>query len=268
MENERVVRWEVDAARAEVTAFDLWDHGATAVEIRDAGAVTTLVASFPTTAAAESVARQLGAVIEAVDPAWSDAWKAHAAPVDVAGSLVVAPAWRPVPVGDGRLVLEIDPGRCFGSGSHPSTRLVLGLLVAQSLAGHLLDVGTGSGILAVAAARLGAATVTAVDVEPEAVEVARRNAARNGVEARVHPSLRPVEEAGGPFDGALVNVTAGVHAVLGAAVVRAVRPGGRLYLAGLLPGQWEHVAGAYAGCRLLERPVLDGWVGAVLERGG
>jgi ribosomal protein L11 methyltransferase len=263
-----VVRWELPEERAELAALELWDHGATALEERagPAGRVV-LVASYPTPEAAVSVAARVGAGTEEVRRDWEDAWKAYAEPVAVGPSLLVAPAWRPVPVTDGRLVVEIDSGPCFGSGSHPSTRLIIELLAADPpLGATVLDVGTGSGILAVVAARLGAKSVTAVDVDPEAVAVTRANAARNGVAGLVHASATPVDDVDGPFDVALLNVTAGVHTELAASVVPAVRPGGRLYLAGLLPGQWEHVAGAYAGCKVTDLPGLDGWVGAVLER--
>jgi len=172
-------------------------------------------------------------------------------------------------VADGRLVIEIDSGPCFGSGSHASTRLVLGLLAEHPPAGlAVLDVGTGSGILAVAAARLGAARVVAVDLDPHSTGVTTANAARNGVADRIEVSTTAVSDLDMVVDVALVNVTAGVHAEVAGAVTALVRPGGRLLLAGLLPGQWRHVAGAYAGCELIERTELDGWAGAVLRRHG
>lgn len=262
-----VLRWITDAAGEELAAVELWDRGATAVAVEPAPGGVALVASFPTAAATREVAAAVGAAVEEVPGDWREAWKAWAEPIEV-GDLVVAPAWRPVPVADGRLVVEIDPGPCFGSGSHASTRLLLGLLAEEPPVGcAVLDAGTGSGILAVAAALLGAGRVRAVDIDPAAVTAARRNAERNGVGGRVEASTTRIEELAADHDLALVNLTAGVHAELGAAVAAAVRPGGRLWLAGLLPGQWGHVAGAYRGCRLLAQPELDGWVGAVLERG-
>jgi ribosomal protein L11 methyltransferase len=262
-----VVRWPVAASDAELAALELWDRGATAVEERAAGRLVVLVASYPTSQGARMVAAQLELDTEVVAPGWRDAWKAHAAPVAVGDAIVVVPAWRPVPVVDGRLVLEIDPGPCFGSGSHASTRLILQLLADDPPAGlSVLDVGTGSGILAVAAARLGATRVTAVDLDPEAVIVTAANAAHNGVTDRISVSTTPVADVEGRSDLAMVNVTAGVHAELASDVVDRVRPGGRLLLAGLLPGQWQHVAGAYAGCDVIDLPELDGWLGAVLRR--
>jgi ribosomal protein L11 methyltransferase len=265
----------VDRARlAELAALALWDQGATAVsEHQEADGTTVLSAGYPTAEASRRVLTALAPEWEATvrevdDRQWQDAWKAHAQPVAVGERLVVAPAWREVEVGEGRLVLSIDPGACFGSGTHPSTRLLLARLAGDDRVrgATVLDVGTGSGILAVAAARLGASAVTAVDIDPDSVVVASANAARNHVAEVVEVSTDPLVEVPGSFALVLVNVTAGVHAQLGPDVVRHLAPGGQAWLAGLLPGQWQHVTGAYAGAELVEVVELDGWEGAVLAR--
>ena len=230
-----VVELTVTSGEAELVADRLWSAGATAVGFRDGfrDGTTTLSASFPTDAAAYQVGAELGAEVVEVDPSWRDAWKEFAEPLSV-GRLVVAPAWREVPVTDG-LVLTIDPGGCFGSGSHASTRMLLAELDARPPTGlDVLDFGCGSGILSVAAARLGARSVTAVDIDPEALEVTEANASANGVSVCTSSRLT------GRYDVALVNVTAAVHASVGPAVVSAVD--GAVLLAGLLPGQWRHVA--------------------------
>jgi ribosomal protein L11 methyltransferase len=243
------------------------------------GVVVTLVASFPTPAAARVVAAEVGGrAVEVTDVSWRDRWKDFAGPVEIGQGLVVAPAWREVEVrgaevgaGGSRLVVRIDPGPCFGSGTHPSTRLVLAeLLAAPPVGAAVFDVGCGSGILSVTAAMLGATSVTAVDVDPDAVTATTANAAANGVSDRVVASTTTAAEvvAGGAtrFDLVLVNVTAGVHAVIGPDAAGAARPGATLVLAGLLPGQWRHVAGAYPGTSMVRRPDLDGWEGVVLVR--
>lgn len=261
-----VLELSVPAAAAEVAADRLWTAGATAVGWAEEGGEVALTASFPTPAAVAVVAGEVGGTVRAVDPSWRDAWRRWAEPVEV-GALVVAPAWRDVAVGAGRLAVRIDPGWSFGSGSHPSTRLILAELDREppsELA--VLDVGCGSGILSVTAALLGAASVVAVDVEEEAVRVTRSNAEANGVGEKVVASTAPVAEVEGRFDLGLVNVTAGVHAEVGPGVAPLVRPGGRLLLAGLLPGQWRHVARAYPGTSVVRRPELDGWEGVVLAR--
>lgn len=263
-----------DPVAVELAADRMWQSGATAVEIREEGRVTVLVASYPTPEATRTVAAELagdGSVrLVALDPSWRDAWREHAEPVAVGARLLVAPAWRDVPVGDGRLVLRIDPGDCFGSGSHPSTRWILAALERRPPAAGaaVLDVGCGSGILAVAAAALAGCEVTAVDIDPEAVRATLANAEANGQASRVRASTTGVEDlpAGTFHHVALVNVTAAVHADLGPHVTRRVAPGGRLLVAGLLPGQWRHVAGAYRGCEVAERSLLDGWEGMELRR--
>lgn len=271
MQPDLIVQLSVPAAEAELAADQMWQAGATAVGLDEAGPSTTITASFPTPAAAREVAAELagrGAALVEVDPAWRDTWREFAQPVEVGTGLVVAPAWRDVPVGAGRLVLRIDPGHCFGSGSHPSTRLILAALDREPPAGaSVLDAGCGSGILSVAAARLGAASVTAVDIDPAAVQVTADNASANGVADRVTPSTTPVADLTGGFDLALVNVTAAVQATLGPDVTRLVRPGGRILLAGLLPGQWRHVAGAYDGATVTQLTELDGWEGVELIAG-
>lgn len=255
---------------AELAADRLWQAGATAVEVRDGAATTTLVASYPTEAATRQVAGELGARVVELDPTWRDAWREHAEAVEVGSRLTVAPAWRDVPLGAGRLVLRIDPGDCFGSGSHASTRWILAALDERPPAPGqaVLDAGCGSGILAVAAAALApGVVVTAVDIDPAAVAATEANAAANDVAGRIRASTCPVADlippAGG-FELALVNVTAAVHAELGPAVTERVRPGGRILLAGLLPGQWRHVAGAYPGTTVAARGELDGWEGLEL----
>jgi ribosomal protein L11 methyltransferase len=267
------VRVGPDPAEAEAAADRLWAEGATAVEIRSDPEGVTLLAGYPTPDAARVVAARLGPDLRATaepvpDSSWQDAWRDWFEPVEVGHRLVVTPAWRPVAVGSGRLRLDIDPAGCFGSGSHPSTRMILAWLDRHPPAGAVVtDVGTGSGILAVAAARLGAAHVTAVDLDPAAVEVTRANAERNGVSGLVAASTIPVEELEPESaDLVLVNVTAGTHAAVGPAAGRLVRPRGVLVVAGLLPGQWQHVSDAYASLSQVAELDLDGWAGAVLRR--
>jgi ribosomal protein L11 methyltransferase len=269
-----LVRVVVDDGDAVLTADRLWMSGATAVEQRDSDpspGCVTLLAGFPTHEGARRVAdglRELGADLLEVDNSWVDVWKQYASPVAV-DRLVVAPAWQPYPVelADGRLVLSIDSGAVFGSGTHPSTRLLLGQLVHRLTPdSRVFDVGTGSGILAIAAARLGAERVTAVDVDPDAVATAKRNAAANGVGDRIEVSTDPAESIDGPFNVVMANLTAAVLASLAATLVAAVGPDGLVLLSGMLPGQWDHIADRFASLELLEVPGLDGWAGAVLHR--
>lgn len=267
--DDLVVEVTCPPEETELAADRLWLAGATAVGIDDGSgtAGVRLTASYPTSEAARVVAGEIpGATLVAVDPSWRDEWRKFAEPVTV-GDLIVAPAWRDVAVGGTALILRIDPGDTFGSGSHPSTRLILGELDRRPPAGlRVLDYGCGSGILSVAAARLGAAAVYGVDIEPEALVVTADNAAANGVAGRVEVGPPGSAQEQPAFDLALVNVTAGVHAEVGPAVIAALRPGATILLAGLLPGQWRHVAGAYGGAEVDEVLELDGWEGVRLAR--
>lgn len=257
----------------ELAASHLWAEGATALEVREDPEGATLLAGYPTADAAREVARRLEGPLDArvhpvTDTTWRDAWRQWVKPVPVGRNLVVVPSWRSVPVDAGRLRLEIDPGDCFGSGSHPSTRMLLGWMDSHPPSGaDVTDVGTGSGILAVAAAKLGARAVTAVDIDAEAAAAAGTNAARNGVAQVVAASTTPAAHLPpASADLVLVNVTAGTHAAIGAGCARIVRPGGLLLVAGLLPGQWQHVAAVYRDLTEVGILALDGWEGAVLRR--
>jgi ribosomal protein L11 methyltransferase len=261
----------VSSTTAELVVDELWSLGATGIELREvAGDLIELMAGFPTDEAVAVVVARLGArypveLLEVDDAGWRDVWRRYAQPVDV-GTMVVAPAWRPVAVAAGRVVVHIDPGPCFGSGSHPTTRLLLAEIERRLRPGdRVLDVGTGSGILAVAAALLGARRVTAVDVDPDAVGAARANVARNGVAGRVSVSTGDLRTIPPGFDLVLANLTAGVLAELAGPLSAAPTPGGTLMVSGLLPGQWPHLAARFDQLDVVDLPELEGWTGAVLR---
>jgi ribosomal protein L11 methyltransferase len=267
-----VVEVVVAGGAVEAVSDELWSLGATAVEERLAGTGSTLLVSgYPTDAAARAAAARLArrhrARVVDVGDGWADAWRRHAEPVDT-GPLVVVPGWRDVSVPLGRAAIRVDPGWCFGSGSHPTTRLAL-VEVARRVApgATVLDVGTGSGILAVAAAVRGAARVDALDIDAEAVEVTRANATRNGVADRVMASTAAVASLARTFDVVVANLTAAVLAGLASDLVAAVAPQGWLVVTGMLAGQWAHVADRFAVLSVVDRPELDGWTAVVLRAG-
>jgi ribosomal protein L11 methyltransferase len=172
------------------------------------------------------------------------------------------------PAGAAEIVL--DPGMAFGTGTHPTTALCLAALsdlLAARAGAAVLDVGTGSGLLAIAAAKLGAARVVANDVDPVAVEVARENAARNG--ARVEITAAPAGEIPGPFDVVVANILANTLVELAPALARRLAPGGVVLLAGILAPQEAEVRDAYVAEGL--RPLAGGdrregeWVLLALE---
>jgi len=175
------------------------------------------------------------------DEDWVRATQSQFGPRSIAGRLWIVPSWHEPP-GEG-VVLRLDPGLAFGTGSHPSTRLVLGWLATQDLGGaHLLDYGCGSGILAIAAAKLGAARVDAVDVDADALAATRDNARANGVAVR---ACAPEALAPGAYDIVLANILAQPLIALEPLLAARVRAGGRIVLSGILDGQAGEVAAAY-----------------------
>jgi ribosomal protein L11 methyltransferase len=159
--------------------------------------------------------------------------------------------------------VEIDPGRAFGSGAHTTTRLVLERLVERSPV-TVLDVGCGSGVLAVVAARLGAARVDAIDIDPAAKEATASNAARNAVHVNVRDES--LDALDGPYDLVLANLLAPVLVAHAPDLVRLVAPGGRLVVSGVLVDRWAHVAAATKPLRVERVDELEGWAALTLAR--
>jgi ribosomal protein L11 methyltransferase len=179
---------------------------------------------------------------------WRDAWKRYFRVDRVTSRLIIVPSWEQHAPVAGEVVLELDPGRAFGTGAHASTRLCLRELDAiERPIRRFLDVGTGSGILAIAAARLHPdATGVALDVDPIAVEAARENLERNGVGDRVDVSDRDVGSVEGTFDLVLANIQAEVLEPMAPVLAARVARGGLLVLSGLLSPQIAGVSAIYA----------------------
>jgi ribosomal protein L11 methyltransferase len=192
---------------------------------------------------------------EPVEDGWEDGWRAFHTGRIVAGRLWVGPPWEEPPASLPAVV--IDPGRAFGTGAHATTLLCLELLARQR-PGPLLDLGCGSGVLALAAARLGHSPVLACDDDPDAVEVTRENAARNRCEIQVWQCDALYDELPKGVDLWLANLQLAPLEELG------WRPDlpPRLIVSGLLEGEWFEPP-AY---RIAERRVLEGWEGLLLER--
>jgi ribosomal protein L11 methyltransferase len=205
------------------------------------------LAVYTDAAAADGLLAELpGATDAPVAEGWEDAWRDFHRPI-VAGGLWLGPPWETPP--DPARAVVIDPGRAFGTGSHPTTRLCVSLLATTTERGSLLDVGCGSGVLAIAAARLGFAPVVALDVDPVAVETTRANARVNAVtlDAAV---LDALADALPPVDLAVANVLLRpVETILARLGAREAVTSG--YLAG------EHPA--HVGWDYIESLELDGW---------
>lgn len=170
--------------------------------------------------------------------------------------LWICPSWDEPPAGDAISIL-LDPGLAFGTGTHPTTALCLEWLDAHPPAGlEVIDYGSGSGILAVAALKLGAARVTAVDIDPQALTATRDNAARNGVDdARLHVDY-PEALGETTADLVLANILAGPLVELAPAMAGRVRPGGAIVLSGILREQADTVRQAYTAWFDMDPPAF------------
>ena len=248
---------------AEDAAAELWEEGAAGVEIRDGDGIpmpgirqpapgrALLVAHFADRSAAGALAAARGGEIaELADQDWSEGWKAGLGPMAI-GRVFVRPSWIAAAAPPGMVEVVLDPGMAFGTGSHPTTSLCLEALSAR-LEGRgalrVLDVGTGSGLLAIAARRLGAAAVVASDNDPVALRVAAENAAANGVELELRGD--DVAELPGPFDLILANILANTLVELAPAIAGQLAPGGVVLLSGILGPQAAEVEAAYRAAGL------------------
>jgi ribosomal protein L11 methyltransferase len=220
------------------------------------------------------------------EESWAEAWKKQYHRLRIGRRTVIVPAWEAYDPGEGEVVIRLEPGMAFGTGLHPTTRLCLQAMEAAVMPGsNVLDVGTGSGVLAIAAALLAAGTVVALDADPVAVRIAGENAAANGVAGRVevrHGSLPggeavplsfamagslPLLEAG-EFDLVLVNILAPVIAAMAPALAARTRPGGSLIAAGLILDQEPAVIDALRrqGLEIAARSQEEDWVCLLARR--
>ncbi|HET8524670.1 MAG TPA: 50S ribosomal protein L11 methyltransferase [Thermomicrobiales bacterium] len=199
---------------------------------------------------------------------WANAWKEHYKPVLVGRRVVAVPPWVEYEAKPDEIVVPLDPGMAFGTGTHPTTRLAMQALEDELHAGdRVFDLGTGSGILAIAAAKLGAARVDAVDIEPVAVRMARANAEMNDVADRVRINVGSAAPIGG-YDLVLANIIARILIELIDDVISATRPGGTVILSGVIDMREERVREAYEerGMLFQGRLQLEDWIALVYRR--
>ena len=193
---------------------------------------------------------------------WAENWKQYFKPFRVSEHLVVKPTWETWEKQPGDLIIEIDPGMAFGTGTHETTALCIELIEKYYRGGKLLDVGTGSGILAIAAALLGAADVVAVDIDPDAVRVAKENVALNGLSGRI--SVREGDLLQGlneRFDFAAANILAPVIRLLAAPLTAHLNPGGLFVCSGIIEEAAADVEKALkdAGYEILDSRTRGDW---------
>lgn len=204
---------------------------------------------------------------------WAEAWKAHFPVLRIGRRLVVKPTWQDHVPEPGHVVLAMDPGMAFGTGLHPTTRLCLEALeeaVPASLPARVLDVGCGSGILALAALALGAGAALGVDTDPIAIESTAANAARNDLGGQLQTRLGSIPTGEPPFDLVLANLIASLLVRLAPELAAEVRDGGTLIVSGIFIDREDEVREALvaAGIVVAGRRIEGDWVALAGVRSG
>jgi ribosomal protein L11 methyltransferase len=268
--------------QADVLSSMLFDLGATGVEERDDATLqratsiglVTLIASFEThddaRAAVAALPSECGPRIdEVIGDAWRDAWKEQFHPFHVSPNIVVCPPWETYETKGAEQVLVLEPGRAFGTGLHATTSLVVGALerhASELLGRELLDVGCGTGILALSALMLGASKARATDNDADVIPVVVENAQRNGFAGRVDADTCDVGQLAGAWPVVVANIEARVLIGMVGPLQATVAPGGLLILSGVLDTQSDDVVTAYAPMQLEHVSQRDEWVALELRK--
>ena len=209
-------------------------------------------------------------ITEIADQDWMQKWKEGFEPIGIGHRLVVAPSWKLPAETESRIVIRIDPGMAFGTGTHETTRLCLEAIEKRWRGGALLDVGTGTGILAIAAAKLSPQSkITAIDIDPLAVEVARENAGINTASNLDIFAGQPKDCRDQKFDMVVANLTAEVIIDLMSDLVACLADSGLMILSGILTslaGDVERRA-VDAGLEIIERSEAGEWAALVARKG-
>ena len=209
---------------------------------------------------------------------WSESWKANFQPLRVGRRLMIVPAWLRPPLAPDDIEIRLDPGMAFGTGTHPSTMLCLKAIERHTAPGaRMIDLGTGSGILSIAAAKLGAGSVLALDVAPEAVRVAGENVRANGVAGAVQVAKASLAEVlAGQFGPGWLGVPLVVANILASVIIQlleqglatVVAPGGLLVVSGILDNQAYRVIAALeaAGLSIAAQEQMEDWVAFIARQ--
>ena len=266
----------VDESDVDLVSGMAWDLGVSGIEEQALanGTVELRIGCETTTAqlALEALAERWSPTAESVAADTGlDAWRDHAQVWRV-GSTVIVPPWLEVPadVAENDLVLSIDPGHAFGSASHETTRMCLEATIEFVTPGSAVaDIGCGSGVLAIAAARRGATVVIATDIAPDAIVATLDNARRNDVDELVEVSTAAVDELNSnAFDLVLANIGAATLRSMAAALIQITKPDGILVLSGLLAEQADVVVESFeqAGARRIDIRADGEWRTVVMNR--
>jgi len=210
-------------------------------------------------------------ISEIADQDWMQKWKEGFEPVEIGERLIIAPSWKLPERREGREIISIDPGMAFGTGTHETTRLCLEAIERYWRGGSLLDVGTGTAILAMAAAKLAPGSrITAIDIDPLAVTVARENAEINGLADSIEINEGQARDyAGQGFDVVVANLTAEVVIDLISDLVACLSDSGLMILSGILVLLAESVEKSLldAGLEIIEKREAGEWAAIVARKG-
>ena len=204
------------------------------------------------------------------DSEWSDVWKQYFKPFHASDHLVIKPTWESFDPGPEDIIIEIDPGMAFGSGTHETTSMCLSLL-EQSISGgeEIIDVGTGSGILAIGAALLGAGHVLAIDIDPDAVKVAAENIIHNHVSDRIDVQQgNLLDQVSAVCDICVANIISDVIIAFAAPLKAHIRPGGLFICSGIVSSRADEVRLALenAEYEIIRKAVKGEWVAFLCRR--
>lgn len=205
---------------------------------------------------------------------WANAWKDYFHVTHIGQRLVIRPSWREYTPKDTEVVLTLDPGMAFGTGLHPTTRMCLEQLEQKTQSGmKVLDVGTGSGILAIAAAKLGAANVYGIDNSSVAAESATQNVTMNGLSDRIQVVLGVLDEAeaarmAGQYDLVVANIIAHIIGSIAPQLAQTLSPTGLLIVSGIIEARRPDAEGPLlaAGLELVEQVMIDDWLALIFRK--
>lgn len=200
---------------------------------------------------------------------WANSWKKYYKPVHIGSRVVIAPMWEEYNQADGEVVVKMDPGMAFGSGTHETTALCAELIEKYIKKGmRTLDVGTGSGILAILASKLGAKSVDALDIDANAVTVAKENCVKNGVSNVECRQSDLIKSASGKYDFVSANIVADIVIRMSEDVGNIMADGALLVVSGIIEGQRERVVRAFEekGFSLIDEAEKNDWNAFVFKR--